>query len=218
MKNRTTKPRRLSPVSRLARQPQTCGLASYLLVTNISAMGRWDRTHAALRRAALELFTDGGYDATATTAIAQRAGVSEMTLFRHFPTKESLLLDDPFDPLMADAVRVRPEPERAMTALVRGIWQAWEQVNPESTQELRSLLRIIAQTPTLRGAVERNSTATTAALTGALLDRGVSEPQARVAAAAVIAGLSAALLDWAQTEETSLDAALRSALIVLGGE
>lgn len=181
-------------------------------------MGRWDRTHTALKRAALELFTDGGYDATATTAIAARAGVSEMTLFRHFATKESLLLADPFDPLMADAVRVRPEPERAMTALVRGIWQAWEQVNPESTQELRGILRIVAQTPTLGGAVERNSTATTDALTGALLDRGVSEPQARVAAAAVIAGLSAALLDWARTEDASLDTALHSALNVLGGE
>lgn len=181
-------------------------------------MGRWDRTHDALRRAALELFADRGYEATATAQVAERAGVSEMTLFRHFPTKEALLLADPFDPLMAEAVRARAESESAMRALVEGIRQAWGQVDAESTRELRGLLRIVAQTSTLRGAVERNSDQTAAALVGALLDRGVGAAQARIAVSAVIAGLSTALLDWAQSEKTSLDAALGSALDVLGGE
>lgn len=39
-----------------------------------------------------------GYAATGTAQIAQRAGVSEMTLFRHFPSKEALLLEDPSMP------------------------------------------------------------------------------------------------------------------------
>ncbi len=181
-------------------------------------MGRWDRTHEALRRTALELFAERGYEATATAQVAERAGVSEMTLFRHFSTKEALLLTDPFDPLMAEAVRARPESEPAMRALVEGIRQAWAQVDAESTRELRGLLQIVAQTSTLRGAVERNSDHTAAALIDALLDRGVSATQARVAVTAVIAGLSTALLDWAQSEQTSLDAALGSALDVLGGE
>ncbi|HNP15627.1 MAG TPA: helix-turn-helix domain-containing protein, partial [Terrimesophilobacter sp.] len=59
-------------------------------------MSRWDRTHDALLQAALELFEEHGFDATGTVQIARRAGVSEMTLFRHFPSKEALLLADPF--------------------------------------------------------------------------------------------------------------------------
>lgn len=180
-------------------------------------MGRWNRTHQALKRAAFELFAERGYETTATAQIAKRAGVSEMTLFRHFPTKEALLLADPFDPLMAEAVRTRPADEPAMRALVEGIRQTWEHVDAESMQQLRDLLRIVARTPALRGAVERSSTDTASALTGALRARDVGETQANVAVTAVIAGLSAALLDWAQADQTPLVAVLGSALDVLGG-
>ncbi len=164
------------------------------------------------------MFAEHGYEATTTAQVAGRAGVSEMTLFRHFPTKEALLLADPFDPLMAEAVRGRPEHEPAMRSLGEGIRQTWGSVDAESVQEMRGLLRIVAQTPDLRGAVERNSSDTVAALTGALVERGVQEAQARVAVTAVIAGLSTALLDWAQSEGTPLDGALSTALDVLVGE
>jgi AcrR family transcriptional regulator len=181
-------------------------------------MKRWDRTHEALRRAALESFAEQGYGATGTAQVAERAGVSEMTLFRHFPSKEALLPADPFDPLMAEAVRARPPHEPAMRALVEGIRQAWKQVDAENVPELRNLLQIVAQAPALRGVIERNSAETIVALADALKDRGVDEAQARVAAAATIGGLSTALLDWAQSKDTALDVALGSALDVLGGE
>ena len=181
-------------------------------------MKRWERTHEALRLAALEAFAEQGYDAAATAQIAQRAEVSEMTLFRHFPTKEALLLDDPFDPLMAESVRARPEHEPAMQALAQGIRHAWGQLDGESTEALRVVLRIVAGTPTLQGAIERNSEKTIAALVDALTDRGVDKTQARVAATAMIGGLSVALLDWAQSEHSALDVILGSALDVLGGE
>lgn len=181
-------------------------------------MKRWDRTHQALRQAALELFAEHGYDAAATAQIAERAGVSEMTLFRHFPSKEALLLADPFDPLMAEAVRARPPHEPPMRALAEGIRQAWRQVDADSTRELRSVLRIVARTPALRGAIERNSEESIVALLDALRQRGVNEVQARVAAAATIGGLSAALLEWALSEHRALDGVLACALDVLGGE
>ncbi|WP_329001043.1 TetR/AcrR family transcriptional regulator [Kribbella sp. NBC_00709] len=43
------------------------------------------RTRDRLLTAALELFTERGYDATSVSEIAARAGVTEMTFFRHFP-------------------------------------------------------------------------------------------------------------------------------------
>lgn len=187
-------------------------------MTNIGVLGRWGRTHEALSRAALELFVERGYDATGTAQIAARAGVSEMTLFRHFPAKEALLLADPFDPLMAERVRARPAREFAMQALAEGIRQAWMQVDAASVEVLRDRLRIVAQTPSLRGAIERSSEATVTALAHALTDRGVTQRQAQVAASAAIAGLSTALLGWARSEGVALEAALGSALDVLGGK
>lgn len=42
--------------------------------------------------AAIESFADKGYAATSTKEIAQKAGVAEGTIFRHYQTKKSLLL------------------------------------------------------------------------------------------------------------------------------
>ncbi|MCP2047146.1 UNVERIFIED_ORG: AcrR family transcriptional regulator [Paenarthrobacter nicotinovorans] len=181
-------------------------------------MGRWERTHESLRRAAWELFMERGYDATGTAQIAQRVGVSEVTLFRHYTSKEALLLEDPFDPVMAEAVRARPADETPMRSVAEGIRQAWGAMDADAALELRERLRLLAATPGLRGAIERNSAMTIEALVGALADRGVAEVQARVAATAVISGLSVALLDWAQTESCLVDQALDAALDVLGGK
>lgn len=181
-------------------------------------MGRWERTHASLLQSAAQLFEEQGYEDSTTAQIASRAGVSEMTLFRHFPTKESLVLTDPFDPMIADAVRGRPTAEGPMRALVEGVRDAWAHVDQDELRVLRQRLRVIAETPALRGAIERSSGTTADALALALGDRGVEQGQARVASAAVIAGLSAALLDWAQSPRPDLSEALAAALTVLGGE
>lgn len=42
--------------------------------------------------AALACFAEYGYDATSTKMIAERAGIGEATIFRHFATKRDLLL------------------------------------------------------------------------------------------------------------------------------
>ncbi len=48
-------------------------------------------TRTRLVRAALDLFTGQGFRGTTTPEIAQRAGVAEATIYRHFPGKEALL-------------------------------------------------------------------------------------------------------------------------------
>lgn len=42
--------------------------------------------------AAVDLFTEQGYDATTVAQIAERAGATKSTLFRHFPDKRELLV------------------------------------------------------------------------------------------------------------------------------
>jgi AcrR family transcriptional regulator len=41
--------------------------------------------------AAIQLFTESGYNASSTSKVAKRAGVSEGLIFRHFGNKEGLL-------------------------------------------------------------------------------------------------------------------------------
>jgi len=47
-------------------------------------------TDDRLLDAALSLFSEKGFDATTTRAIAEKAGVNEVTLFRHYGSKEKL--------------------------------------------------------------------------------------------------------------------------------
>lgn len=176
-------------------------------------MNRWNRTHTALQQAALELFATQGYINTSTAAIAARAGVSEMTLFRHFPTKAALVLADPFDPAIADAVRSRPLSESPLQALVAAIQLSWRQLPPEAVSELQLRLGILVEAELLP-----NNQETITALSNALGERGVTPAAAQVAATAVIAGLTAALLDWVKTDHGTLDDAISLALDTLSGQ
>jgi len=47
---------------------------------------------ARIFEAAIEIFAEKGYAASSTSEIAQRAGVAEGTIFRHYKTKKDLLL------------------------------------------------------------------------------------------------------------------------------
>ena len=99
---------------------------------------KWDRTHTHIQLAALELFTHQGYSATTTAQIAAVAEVSQMTLFRHFPTKESLILQDPFDPAIAEAVEKRPAKEAPLRAIIAGIQSLLDTFTPDVEEQLRT--------------------------------------------------------------------------------
>lgn len=53
-------------------------------------MTRKTETRNKIMKVALKLFSEQGYYATPTKLIAQEAGVNELTLFRHFGSKEKL--------------------------------------------------------------------------------------------------------------------------------
>jgi AcrR family transcriptional regulator len=168
--------------------------------------------------AALELFNERGYDSTTAAAIAERAGVTEMTFFRHFPSKDSVLIADPYDSLIAGAIVRRPSHISPIAAAIGGVADSWKSVPPSFSWELRERLRIVSRTPSLRGAIARNSAATEDAIAGALIERGVAKSEARIAAAATMGALSAALLDWADGDDPDLGTTIDAALHVLLGD
>ncbi|WP_406138635.1 TetR/AcrR family transcriptional regulator [Streptomyces sp. NBC_01089] len=89
----------------------------------VAPPGRRERKKAATRRAiadaALRLFLERGYDDVGIREIADAADVSTTTLFKHFPVKEALVLDEDADQearLLA-AVRERPRGRSIPAAL-----------------------------------------------------------------------------------------------------
>ncbi len=71
---------------------------------------RREATHEALRRVALERFKRDGFANVTVTELAEEAGVTERTFFRHFPTKEAVLFGDYETQLewLAEALARRP--------------------------------------------------------------------------------------------------------------
>ena len=153
-----------------------------------------------LRQTALRMFTDQGFDAVPVTAIAKAAGVSHMTFFRHFPTKEAVVVADMFDPLIAEAVRAQPRRWRPLTRAVRGLIAAMDQESAReemSSREFRSRIRLAARTPSLSAAARAASQETERAIAEALIVPGVDDAAARAAAGAVMGATTSLLLAWA---------------------
>ena len=77
------------------------------------------RTRLAIQEAAIALCLDQGFAATSTRAIAERAGVSERTLFRTFGTKAAIFWYDAFLSRVVRALTPDPDPVAALTAAIR---------------------------------------------------------------------------------------------------
>src|SRR3954454_17124412 len=181
----------------------------------VQGASRAERTRERLVETALELLEANGYEATSAAQIAGAAGVTEMTFFRHFATKDRILLEDPYDPLIAAAVAHEDRSLPALPRLVRGIRSALGNLPAPEGDLTRRRLRIAAATPSLRAGMWRNAEATEAVLADQLVADGTDPLSARVAAAAVLAALSTALLAWSTSEGGSLNESVLGALDVL---
>ena len=180
------------------------------------------RTRARLRETALDLFHRHGYAQTSVTQIARAAGVSHMTFFRHFPPKESVVVGDLFDPLIAAAAAAQPEELPPLERAVRGLLAALDDPAAEAelgSQEFRERIELIAATDSLRSAAWASGQATRDAIREALTTQDTRPREACVAAGAVIGAATSLLLAWADepADEPAIQA-LREGLELLLGE
>ncbi len=119
------------------------------------AVGRRERKKAATRQAladaALELFLARGFDNVGVREIAEAADVSTATLFKHFPTKESLVfdLDAEREAALVAAVRDR-EPGQPVFAALRDHLRGAVTALRRSDPRLVDYLALIRESETLR--------------------------------------------------------------------
>ncbi|MGB3185892.1 MAG: TetR family transcriptional regulator [Ornithinimicrobium sp.] len=180
----------------------------------MNAMG-WLRTHEQLQDVGLGLIVEAGYESVTVEQIARAAGVSHMTFFRHFPTKQSLVLQDPFDPVIAAAVAAQPGNRPTIARACLGLRTALESISLPEEEQVKMRVRIVATTPSLTAGMWANTVATQSAVSEALA--AASPPfESQIAAAATIGALTAAVLAWGTTDaSTSFRKNLLEALEIL---
>lgn len=176
-------------------------------------------TNDRLQDAALRLFEEHGYDNVTVEQIASAAGVSHMTFFRHFPTKESVVVSDPYDPLIAEAVSLQPQDLSALERVRRGLIEVSTAMGDSIDGSTRSRIRIGVSHPKLRAAMWENNGVTENLLASALIESGESEFEARVVVGACLGAVMAALVDWAEDDSgESLGVRIKRALDFLESE
>jgi AcrR family transcriptional regulator len=159
---------------------------------------RKQRTRQAIQDAALQLIIDHGYDATTCEQIAEHADVAPATFYRHFATKEDVVLTDDYDQLIANLLRAQPPTDpigtKIRAAFLDGIRHVWD--NDQDTLRTRS--ELIVRTAKLRSRQweQRRTTVDmiVEALAGPTTD---TDPfTCRVIANATIAAMVTAIEQW----------------------
>ena len=162
------------------------------------------------------LFARRGFDNVTVEEVARTAGVSHMTFFRHFATKEAVVLDDPYDPVIAAAVAGTDTSLPALERVRRAVLESWEGLDEPGDDLTRARIELAAEHPKLRARVWENNRRTEKIIVSALNLGGVPSLEANVAVGAVLGALTAALFDWAETAEgDSLGDRVRRAMALL---
>jgi AcrR family transcriptional regulator len=168
-------------------------------------MVRWEPdARGRLQEAALDLFLERGYEATTVASIAERAGVTERTFYRHFADKREVLFpgQDVLGGALRDAI-AGAEPDAPWMAVVEGAlvsldaffsaqrraWSRRRQQAIDADAELRE-----------REQLKLAALAETAA--EAFAARGLAPTTARLAAETALALFKVAFADWVARAET----------------
>ena len=160
-------------------------------------MPRWaGDTRSRLKAAALELYAERGYADTTVTELAERAGTTERTFFRHFPDKREVLFSEDEQLLAVLLGGVDGAPQGPALGLARAGVTALAQVLSSRRTELRVRAAVIAGVSELQERDAAKRAGWTAALTSSVRARGVPAPEAAIAACAAAGVLALAVDSW----------------------
>ena len=162
-------------------------------------MARWQANpQERLTASALDLFAEKGYENTTVIEIAQRAGLTKSTFFRHFPDKREVLFGgDAMATLLAGGIGGAPAGAAPLDAVAHALVAIGREV---FTAERRGFATrrsaVIAATPELQEREALKALGLTAAIAHALKQRGVPELEADVAAQLAALTLKLAYERW----------------------
>jgi AcrR family transcriptional regulator len=165
----------------------------------IGRMTRWGPdARGRLMKSALELYGKRGYDQTTVADIAERAGLTERTFFRHFTDKREVLFAGSNDlrDLLVSAVAGAPSSAAPIEAVTVGLLAAGVMFNDERRDHSMRRQSIIAANSELRERELIKLAALASAIADALRRRGVRDRAASLTAEAGIAVFRVAFDRW----------------------
>jgi AcrR family transcriptional regulator len=166
-------------------------------------MARWQPgARERLVVAAVDLFTEQGYDATTVAQIAERAGVTRSTFFRYFPDKREILVagQQTLSELLAEGIADAPAGASPLEAIASGLQRvsgAMGLMNRELGPRMKAAVAANAELQE-RDALKRVGLA--AAMATALTARGVPDATAELAAELGVLAFKRGYTEWSESD------------------
>ncbi|MFE2432508.1 TetR/AcrR family transcriptional regulator [Streptomyces sp. NPDC059373] len=181
-------------------------------------MARWQPGAAQrLVVAAVDLFTEQGYDATTVTQIAERAGVTKSTFFRYFSDKRELLVagQETLSRLLADGITEAPASASPLQAVAAGLERASSAMGPTNRELGPRLKAAVAASTELQERDALKSVGLAAAMTAALIARGVPESTAHLAGELGVLAFKRGYAQWSESDRDDTEGLAPHALAAL---
>jgi AcrR family transcriptional regulator len=183
-------------------------------------VGRWEPdARGRLVKAALELYAERGYEGTTVADIAERAGLTKRTYFRHFADKREVLFDGSpeVQRVLLEGITGAPPDAAPLEAIARGL-DAVSDLFTDRYAHARRRLAIVGATPELMERELIKMATLAAAVAAALRERGVPEPAASLGAESGIAVFKIGFARWVEGPEAKpLRAHMREGMAGLRG-
>jgi AcrR family transcriptional regulator len=152
--------------------------------------------------AAIDLFTEQGYDATTVAQIVERAGITRSTFFRYFPDKRDLLAagQDALSQLLTEGIAEAPEDASPLEAVGAGLVRASSAMGQMNRDLAPRLKAAIAASAELQERDALKSVGLAAAMTTALVARGLPDPTAQLAGELGVLAFKRAYAEWSEAD------------------
>jgi AcrR family transcriptional regulator len=166
-------------------------------------MGRWEpNAWGRLERAALALFVERGYDATTVAEIAERAGLTKSTFFRHFADKREVLFggQDKLAELFGEAIRTAPPGTTTVGCLAAALESPAPVFTPERHDLAPQRRAVIAANSELQERELLKRARLSAVMADGLRARGADDTTAHLAAEVGVLAFGITYMRWAEPE------------------
>ena len=178
-------------------------------------MSRWEpNARGRLERAALELYGERGFEQTTVAEIAERAGLTERTFFRHFADKREVLFwgAGALQELLMGTLVSTPDSAAPIDAVAAAI-EAAGALLQERREYARQRQAVIAANVELQERELIKLASLASAIAGTLRQRGVADLAASLAAEAGLAVFKVAFERWvSETGRADLPQLIRESL------
>ncbi|MNC32500.1 HTH-type transcriptional repressor Bm3R1 [compost metagenome] len=162
------------------------------------------KTRATIRMTAMRLFREQGYQATTVEQIAEASEISPSTFFRYYASKESVVTEDDYDPMLIEAYRAQPLGIPPIQALRNALRDGFSRISEDDREGMWERISLNYSVPELRGAALTQviGTAETISIeTARRYGKNASDLKTRAFASAVVGVVIAAQLHYIEHPE-----------------